>query len=56
MVRQQQQQQQLAPRRAAQLPLLVVAGVLLFLAAPAGAIKLKFVHEECLSYTFNQYE
>jgi hypothetical protein len=35
---------------------LLLAGLLLLLAAPAGAVKLKFVQEECMSYTFNQYE
>ncbi len=39
-------------RRPAPLALLLAA----LLAAPAAAVKLKFVQEECLSYTFNQYE
>ncbi|KIZ04780.1 hypothetical protein MNEG_3174 [Monoraphidium neglectum] len=37
-------------------PLLALIAALLLLAAGADAVKLKFIHEECLSYTFNQYE
>lgn len=59
MMEQQNQQQQRRRRRAAPAPLLaapLLCLLLLLSASPAKAIKLKFGAEECMVYTFNQYE